>query len=170
MKRFLFFLIIAVAATTCITAKTSKEAVYVINGAKVENFDGSQLVGKTIVHYSVDTATNVHNIVTSDVAEGKTVKNVKVIMADAIPQEYVKADNANANVSVKTEVVKADEIIYIVNGKAVTEADVKSLSSQNIVSMEVIKDKNNADYVKYAKDIVEKAGVEPKCVIKIITK
>ena len=62
-------LISALCLLLCSTAAQAQHDFYVIDGHHVENFDGSQLVGKTIKYYEVkhiDNAekTTIHNIFT----------------------------------------------------------------------------------------------------------
>ena len=53
MKRTIILLLVAVLSVATMSAQKIKKAVYVIDGHQVENFDGSQLNGKTIVNYSI---------------------------------------------------------------------------------------------------------------------
>ena len=55
------------AMLLCLTA-SAQENFYVIDGKRVENFDGSQLIGKTIKHYDLKRLehTTIHNIFTTD--------------------------------------------------------------------------------------------------------
>ena len=66
MKRTIILLLVAVLSVATMSARKIKKAVYVIDGHQVENFDGSQLNGKTIVKYSIEPVRNIHVIVTSD--------------------------------------------------------------------------------------------------------
>ena len=52
MKRTIILLLVAVLSVATMSAQKIKKPVYVIDGHQVENFDGSQLNGKTIVKYS----------------------------------------------------------------------------------------------------------------------
>lgn len=62
--------------------------------------------------------------------------------------------------------ISGDEAIFVLNGKVIPHSKVKEIASSNIVSMEVIKDSNNPDYIKYAKAVKR----NPKCIIKITTR
>lgn len=66
MKRTIILLLVAVLSVATMSARKIKKAVYVIDGHQVENFDGSQLNGKTIVKYSIEPVSNIHVIITSD--------------------------------------------------------------------------------------------------------
>lgn len=64
-------LISALCAFVCCTAANAQHDFYVIDGHHVENFDGSQLIGKTIKYYEIkrlDNAdkTTIHNIFTEE--------------------------------------------------------------------------------------------------------
>ncbi|MBR1557803.1 MAG: hypothetical protein IJ647_08605 [Prevotella sp.] len=65
MKRIIFLALSAMLL--CLTA-SAQENFYVIDGKRVENFDGSQLIGKTIKHYDLKRLehTTIHNIFTTD--------------------------------------------------------------------------------------------------------
>ena len=64
MKRTIILLLVAVLSVATMSAQKIKKAVYVIDGHQVENFDGSQLNGKTIVKewlYQLDRASEQHS-------------------------------------------------------------------------------------------------------------
>ena len=65
MKRIL---ITTLSTLLFVLSAIAQENFYVINGKHVENFDGSQLVGKNIRHYDIKRLDSVivHNIVTTD--------------------------------------------------------------------------------------------------------
>ena len=80
MKRTIILLLVAVLSVATMSARKIKKAVYVIDGHQVENFDGSQLNGKTIVKYSIEPVRNIHVIVTSDYKiKGRTISDVKTV-------------------------------------------------------------------------------------------
>ena len=54
MKKTILFLLVALLNFATMSAQEVKKTIYVIDGKKVENFDGSQLKGKTIVNYTID--------------------------------------------------------------------------------------------------------------------
>lgn len=167
MKRTVIFLFVAVFSVVALCAQESRKTIYVIDGKQVENFDGSQLTGKTIVHYSVDPQLNIHNIITSDVTGGKTVKGVKVFATKKIIHK-----DANAPADITTEYIQAKdgEVLYVMDGKIVPYSDIKKLPSSKVDSMVVIKDKLSPDYQKYAKEAVESGKLTPKGIVKITTK
>lgn len=65
MKRIIILIICAVCLILSASAQRND---YYIDGKPVENFDGSQLVGKTIKHYEITRlkSVNIHTILTSD--------------------------------------------------------------------------------------------------------
>ena len=82
MKRTVLFLAIAIISVASLAAENVKAPTYIINGKKVENFDGSQLKGKTIANYTIGEGTNVHVILTDDyVASKGGVKKVSVVQS-----------------------------------------------------------------------------------------
>lgn len=172
MKKIIMYLLFAVLAVPTMSAQEETKTIYIIDGKHIENFDGSQLKGKTIESYSIDTTqnVNVHVIATSGnkpIRDVTVLSSSSVIPADSIKQSYaekyanaLKIDNTNV------QRVSGDDAIFVLNGKVVPTSKIKEIASSNIVSMEVIKDTNNPDYIKYAK-VVKR---NPKCVIKITTR
>ena len=167
MKKSILLLLIAVTSFASIHAQETRKAIYVIDGKQVENFDGSQLKGKTIVNYSIDPEHNLHSIITSDMTGGKEVKSVKILST-------TKVDRSDAPVTsgVTTEVIRAesDEIIYVLDGKNVPYSEIQSMSSSKIESMTVIKAKDNPTFKKFADECMKTHKKVPTCVIIITTK
>ena len=58
MKRIILCLLVAALSVAFVHAQETKKTIYVIDGKQVENFDGSQLVGKTIINYSINSNDN----------------------------------------------------------------------------------------------------------------
>ena len=80
MKKTILFLLVALLNFATISAQEVKKTIYVIDGKKVENFDGSQLKGKTIVNYTIDPEHNIHAIFTShSTPNGRQIGNEKRI-------------------------------------------------------------------------------------------
>lgn len=98
--------------------------VYMINDEKVANFDGSQLVGKTITDYKVVTATKdntvyqVHGITTGDAA---------------------------------AQAKKAENTVYIIDGKKSSEAAMNSLQPDTISAITIYK-AGSKEAAKWTKD------------------
>lgn len=186
MKRTILLLLVAVLSVAAMYAQNSDKTRYVIDGKQVENFDGSQLNGKTIVNYTIDPKHNIHIIITSDMvgvdADVKVLSSSRTFMADSLTQPYVeayaKAVNVSDSAKVETEVIqnKENEIVYVVNGKIVPYSEIKNMPSSKIVSIAVVKNKQNpefqkvSEYLKYAKDDIKYGKLDPKCIIKIVTK
>ena len=161
MKRTIILLLVAVLSVATMSAQKIKKAVYVIDGHQVENFDGTQLNGKTIVNYSIEPVSNIHFIVTSDYKiKGRTISDVKTFTT------VTKVDSITVNTTQSTGVDKKEDVLCVINGKIVPYSEMKKTPSSKIDSVTIIKDKGTATYVKYAKE----AGREPKCIIKVVTK
>ena len=167
MKKKILLLLIAVFSISTVGAQETKKAIYVIDGKQVENFDGSQLVGKTIVNYSVDPTHNLHSIITSDLTGGKDVKSVKVLSTTKVS----KSDRSDTS-GVTTDIIRAesDEIVYVLDGKIVPYSEILSIPSSKIDSMTVIKDKDNPTFQKISEEYQKKSKTAIKCVILITTK
>ncbi len=95
MKNYLFTLFCAVLFCTTAEAQQdvqvktveAHEHFYVIDGKHIENFDGSQLIGKTIKHYDMKVLPNttIHNIFTTDdwvKIEGATTKTTTHVLTE----------------------------------------------------------------------------------------
>lgn len=147
------------------SAQQPVKATYVIDGKKVENFDGSQLKGKTIVNYTIDPEHNIHVIITSAYdTKGREIAKVQVIST----QERVEAGEGKA-VTSTSEVIhvgSSEGALFVLDGKTVPYASIKGLPSAKVASIKVIKDKQDSDYIKYSKD----AKQAPKCIVVITTK
>ena len=167
MKKKILLLLVAVLSVATMGAQETRKAIYVIDGKQIENFDGSQLVGKTIVNYSIDHAHNLHSIITSELTGGKEVKSVKVLSAS----KTIKSDEP-VNTGVSTDIihVKADEIAFVLDGKIVPYTEIQPLSSSNIESMTVIKNTQDKNFQKFSKEYMKIYKTIPKQIILITTK
>lgn len=167
MKKKILLLLVAVLCVATMDAQKMRKAIYVIDGKQVENFDGSQLVGKMIINYSIDAEHNLHSIITSDLTGRKDVKNVKVLSTSKV----IKSDES-VNTGVSTDVIRAeaDEIVYVLDGKIVPYSEIQSLSSSKIDSMTAIRDKDNPTFQKISEEYKKKSKTPIKCVIMITTK
>lgn len=101
--------------TSVVTAPADTLDKYIINGEKVEKFDGSLLVGKTISDYKVT--------VTSGNAAGDAVR-VHLIRTDG---QKIKA------------VGSATFTVYIIDGKKRDKAALNRIKAEAIASMTVYK-------------------------------
>ena len=165
MKRTVLFLAIAIISVASLAAENVKAPTYIINGKKVENFDGSQLKGKTIANYTIDEGTNVHLILTVDYVAGKAVKKVSVFQS-VRPLK----DGESITSSEDASHYLSGEAVFVLDGKLVSVFT--SLKPSALSTVKVIKDKNNADFKKYAEEAKKQSttGVEPKCVLIVTSK
>ena len=170
MKRTIIFWFAALFAVASLQAQKVKSGHYIIDGKVIKEFDGSQLIGKTITSYSTSQEHNIHIIFTSAYqGDAETMeKEVKAALAEVTPltADVIVLHDGDAN-------PKADQPgqkIFVINGKVVPYSELKELSSYKIVSMTVIKNKQHPDYVKYARDAVKYGGVDPEALIIITTK
>lgn len=138
MKKILFITVLML----CSICLWGQQTIYVIDNVTVENFDGSQLKGKTIGDYQITTtgkgnkAITVHAITTV-----KRTMRSQVIVNDN-GQVIMKTDtllNRFGGVSLKSETV-VPNFVYVVDGKVVEESEVKNLPAKQIQSVTVVKD------------------------------
>ena len=167
MKKQILLLLVAVFTVATMGAQETKKTIYVIDGKQVENFDGSQLVGKTIINYYIDTEHNLHSIITSELTGREDVKSVKVLSTSKV----IKSDES-VNTGISTDIIRAeaDEIVYVLDDKIVPYSEIQSMSSSKIDSMKVIKDNNNPIFQKISEEYKKKSKTPIKCVIIITTK
>lgn len=142
MKRIITTTILAVLLSVISLSAQEAKVTYIIDGKKIENFDGSQLTGKTITSYTI--SDNVHVVFTSDY-NGQTPVSVKVIGS--------KQQANGFTVSERSEIisVNGNAIVYVIDGKVTSSENFKSMSTSNIESVRVIKSKDDPDFKKYAK-------------------
>ena len=108
---------------------------YFINGQRVEKFDGSQLVGKTVEAYTIDdiispytnSPVRVHSIVTEDANLPKPSSAIQIRKSSGQPDPA-----------------------FVVDGKQVTKKDFEALNPAKIKSMTVVKNGAQEDVKKYA--------------------
>ena len=107
---------------------------YFINGKRVEKFDGSQLVGKTIEAYTIDNIISpythepvrVHSIVTEDAYLPKPSSSIQIRKASGQPDP-----------------------VFVVDGKQITKKEFETLNPAQIKSMTVIKNGTLEEVKKY---------------------
>ena len=137
MKKILFITVLML----CSVCLWGQQTIYVIDNVTVENFDGSQLKGKTIGDYQITTtgkgnkAITVHAITTVK----RTMRSQMIV-------------NDNGKIILKTDSLMAksgvnhfgsgtgQNTVYIVDGKVVEESEVKNLPTKQIQSVTVVKD------------------------------
>ena len=107
---------------------------YFINGQRVEKFDGSQIVGKTIEAYTIDDIISpythepvrVHSIVTEDANLPKPSSAIQMRKAPGQPDP-----------------------VFVVDGKQITKKEFETLNPAQIQSMTVIKNGTLEEVKKY---------------------
>lgn len=159
MKQAIIFLVVAVMGITTVAAQ-STAPVYVIDGEKVANFNGSQLVGKMVDYYHIDSVNHTHVITTSKSIPEE--RNGLVLRSSKSNYSIPEISNA--------ERFSPAEAIFVKDGKLIEPFEFVRLSSSVIKTMKVIKDKNNEDFKKYAAQAKQATGLEPKCVIIVTSK
>lgn len=159
MKQIILIVLIAVFTAVNLMAQNSRKAIHIIDGAYVENFDGSQLAGKTVRSYSVDEESNVHIIYTSDYKGDETAKiEVKKILSSKDETgEFVVSNIEGAqikviNVNTKMGAMDDESIVFVVDGKIVPTTVFKSLDVSRVESMDVVKNKSDEKFKKFAKE------------------
>lgn len=147
-------------SATPVQAQADTVNLYIINGEKVTNFDGSQLVGKTISDYKIATATSssngivtvtkVHNICT----DGRQVNNLTVkqisTTANGTSVNSVSVDDGQNEIS-GTIRVKGSDSIVIINGKQSTMEELTKLKPKQLAEMQIYK-AGSKEALKYTKD------------------
>lgn len=95
--------------------------VYVIDKVMIENFDGSQLKGKTVLNYTITLCDGIrtHNITTQQGSEKSSSTASK------------------------------PKMIYVVNGKVVSQNELNAIKPENIKEMRVIKNPDSPEARKY---------------------
>lgn len=158
MKQIILIVLIAVFTAVNLMAQNSRKAIHIIDGAYVENFDGSQLAGKTVRSYSVDEESNVHIIYTSDY-KGDEISKIEVkkiihskdetgeILVSNLEGAQVKVINVNA----KKGAMDDETIVFVVDGKVVSPTVFKSMDVNSVESMEIVKNKSD-EFKKFAKE------------------
>ena len=133
MKRIIFLALSAMLL--CLTA-SAQENFYVIDGKRVENFDGSQLVGKTIKHYDLKRLehTTIHNIFTTDdwvkIEGGSSATTVRVLSAEEAAANGIPLTAGSMKASMRNPLI-------IVDGQEFTGNIYTDIGTDNIQSMNV---------------------------------
>ncbi len=159
-------------STTTMTAHLDTLDRYIINNQKVERFDGSQLVGKTINYYKVVLAkgnsdgeiVRLHVILT----DGQKAKVIKVNPSTVGEGVSVGDDEAVITIDGKTytnansKIILANSSICIIDGKKCDPEALTKIKPESIASMTV--------YKPGCKEAVEISGKKNVTVIKVVTK
>lgn len=135
---------LALSATT-VQAQADTVNLYIINGEKVTDFDGSQLVGKTVSDYKIMTATSssngvvtvtkVHNILT----DGRQARSIAMTSSatDGANVNSVTVDDSVVDYSVTG--VPSDKMELYIDGKKSTRAELGKIKPDKIASITVLK-------------------------------
>ena len=132
MKRIIFLALSAMLL--CLTA-SAQENHYFIDGKRIENFDGSQLVGKTIKHYELKCLEQVtiHNISTTDdwvkIKGASSATTVRVLSAEEAAANGIPLTAGSMTASMRNPLI-------IVDGEVFT-GSISDIAPDNIKSMNV---------------------------------
>ncbi len=132
-----------VLGTSAMTGQADTVNVYMINGEKVTNFDGSQIVGKTVSNYRICVAAN---NTTGEVSKVHIIETTK-----PMPSFIVNGDH-----------ISGKDVLYVVDGVKTSSLDFIKIKQENIGSMTVCK--------AGSKDAMEWTDDENVNVIKFETK
>lgn len=134
---------------------------YILNGEKVADFDGSQLVGKTVSDYKIMTATSssngevsvtkVHTIFT----DGRQAKSVSVkqitTTAGNTSVSTTSVDDGQNEIPGTVTVKSSDPALVIINGKPSTREELVKMNPKHIAEMHIYK-AGSKEALKYTKD------------------
>ncbi len=145
---------------------------YIINNQKVERFDGSQLIGKTISDYKIviakgnsdGEAIRLHVIRT----DGRKAKVIEV--KSSTDGEGVSVGNGETVVTIDGKTytdanstkISSKAAIYVIDGKKCDKEALTKIKPESIASMTV--------YKPGCKEAVELSGRKDVTVIKVVTK
>ena len=133
MKRIIFLALSAMLL--CLTA-SAQENHYFIDGKRIENFDGSQLVGKTVKHYDLKRLEHViiHNIFTTDdwvkIEGTNSATTVRVLSAEEAAAQGIPLTPGSMKTSMRNPLI-------IVDGQEFTGNIYSDIGTDNIKSMNV---------------------------------
>lgn len=149
MRKIILLLCLALTATTLSAQRT----IYVIDNKTVENFDGSQLIGKTIKEYKITTTGKGRDAIT--VHSVSTVPSVYSVSGFVSPSEdsleiwkskkQFQKDYLNGHLLSK-------RVVYVIDGAEQEDAEAfQSLRSSEIKSITVLK-AGTSEALKYGDD------------------
>ena len=133
MKRLIF---LALSAMLLCLMASAQENQYFIDGKRVENFDGSQLVGKTVKHYDLKRLEHViiHNIFTTDdwvkIEGTNSATTVRVLSAEEAAAQGIPLTPGSMKTSMRNPLI-------IVDGQEFTGNIYSDIGTDNIKSMNV---------------------------------
>ena len=133
MKRIIFLALSAMLL--CLTA-SAQENHYFIDGHRIENFDGSQLEGKTVRHYELKRLEHVtiHNIFTTDdwvkISGTSSAATVRTLTAEEAAAEGLPLASGEVKAWMRNPLI-------IVDGEEFTGNIYKDIGTDNIKSIDV---------------------------------
>ena len=133
MKRIIFLALGAMLL--CLTA-SAQENHYFIDGHRIENFDGSQLEGKTVRHYELKRLEHVtiHNIFTTDdwvkISGTSSATIVRTLTAEEAAAEGLPLASGEVKAWMRNPLI-------IVDGEEFTGNIYKDIGTDNIKSIDV---------------------------------
>ena len=191
MKKTIIFFISIILSCVCLWGQ---QTIYVIDNVTVENFDGSQLKGRTIKDYQITTtgkgnkAITVHSITTTPSVFSITgdfpkyyYSNGRVIDLVSIPDSLIvnsdiarmKADSIT-NVGLKilrTRELYGNKRLFVIDGEVTEdESALRSLHSDRIRNVKVLTDKSVRDKLGVAYLIIIETKDKPRTDINEILK
>lgn len=109
-----------VLGTSAMTSQADTVNVYMINGEKVTNFDGSQIIGKTVSAYRIGIATN---NATGEVSKVHIIETTKPVSSFVVNGDHISGK----------------DVLYVVDGVKTSSLDFIKIKQENIGSMTVCK-------------------------------
>lgn len=143
--------------TNAIASQADTLNVYIINGETIENFDGSQLVGKTISDYKTMISSSISNGVTSVTkmhvikTDGKQIKstsNYSVVTNGEISKVSIAGLDGEYSLADIQVNEGAKEMEIYIDGKKSSRADMGKILPEKISSMNVYR-AGSAEAIKY---------------------
>ena len=129
---------------------SAQKTIYVIDNTTVENFDGSQLKGKTVSDYKITTsgtgrnAITVHAITTTRSAFSYSFSMPhldSLRIPDMSEFKYFKADTLLSPNGISVFKNTPRKVVYVIDGKVSEDGNAfRSISPLNIASITVLKD------------------------------
>ncbi|MBO4922768.1 MAG: Plug domain-containing protein [Bacteroidales bacterium] len=160
MTSILLSTICAIALNVApLSAPTDTNVVYMIDYAKVENFDGSQLVGKVITSYRIQKedilgVPTLFHVITTNSANGGSAPVVVLGNTDRSNVTVVSTDpDERPSITIRPSSSSSlEDILYFIDGKQVGADVFNKLEPKNVQSIQVMKDSSAAKYLQDLKD------------------
>ena len=146
MKRIITVAFLLIASSA-LWGQTNNKAIYLIDGKKIENFDGSQLVNHRITGYTIDAKTNTHVITTH-------LENAYI---QSMPPEFIGGQNASY--------IYRKGRVYFLEGNFVDTNFIKSLNKGNYIKIREITDRNDKAFELYSNMLKKYSNKEPKTIM-----